>query len=499
MSRATTIRRRLLKFSLRALTLIGLLLVTVSPLVSRQGVVLAAGLLALAMMAGLLLVSHRDSQAILTLMLLFLFLLPENYVLVGPLKSVGNPAQLVGTLALALWLAGRVLDLVPAARAHPVRWSYLAFVVSSATAYVAAQVRTLAPMESSGVARSVFPVLAMLGIGLLAADGLETREHVETLLRRLVSIGGVAAAIGILEFFNHGFNYFSFMRLPGLTTNTLVINDTRSGFSRVDGAAAHPIEYSVALAALVPIALHFALHGPTQQARRRSWVAFVLMAAVIPMTVSRSGLLAIVVGLVFYGVHLSGRARLNALVIGILGLGLFRAAVPGLLGTLRGLLMIGDKDPSIQGRTQDYARIPALIEHYLWFGRGLGTFQPLQYFYLDNQYLGCLLEGGIVELAAFIALFVIGVSVARGIRSRAPDDGLRGLGQALAGSIAALGFSAGTFDLLSFRQTAFLVFVLTGCAGALWTSVRHLPRRSGGAAATQSSAPPTVSPQKVAV
>lgn len=498
MSWVAAIRRRLLKFSLRALTLIGVLLVTISPLVSRQGVVLAAGLLALAMMTGLLLLSHRDSQAILTLMLLFLFLLPENYVLVGPLKSVGNPAQLVGTLALALWLSGRVLDLVPAARAHPVRWSYLAFAMTCMTAFIAAQMRTLAPMEASGVGRSIFPILAMLGIGLLAIDGLETREHVETLLRRLVMIGGVASAIGMLEFFDHGFNYFRFVHLPGLTTNTLIINDTRSGFSRVDGAAAHPIEYSVALATLVPLALHFALHGPTQKARRRSWVAFVLMASVIPMTVSRSGLLAIVVGLLFYGAHLSGRARINALVIGVLGLGLFRAAVPGLLGTLRGLLLIGNKDPSIQGRTQDYARIPALVEHYLWFGRGLGTFQPLQYFYLDNQYLGSLLEGGIVEVGALIGLFVVGVCVARGIRHRAPDDEMRGLGQALAGSIAALCLSAGTFDLLSFRQTGFLVFLLTGCAGALWTSVRHQPRRSARREADRPSAPVAES-QKVTV
>lgn len=495
MSRVAAIRRRLLKFSLRALTLVGLLLVTVSPLVSRQGLVLAAGLLALAMMAGLLLVSRRDSQAILTLMLLLLFLLPENYVIVGPLKSVGNPAQLVGTLALVLWLAGRVLDLIPAVRAHPVRWLYLVFAATSLTAYIAAQLRTLAPMEASGVARSIFPILAMLGIGLLSTDGLGTRERVETLLRRLVVIGGVAAAIGIVEFFDHGFNYFTFMHLPGLTTNTLVINDTRSGFSRVDGAAAHPIEYSVAMAALVPLALHFALYSPTRHERRRSWIAFVLMASVIPMTVSRSGLLTIAVGLIFYAVHLSGRARINALVIGVLGLGVFRAAVPGLLGTLRGLLLIGDKDPSIQGRTEDYARIPALVENHLWFGRGLGTFQPLQYFYLDNQYLGCLLEGGIVELAAFVALFITGICVARGIRHRAVDDDLRGLGQALAGGIAALALSAGTFDLLSFRQTAFLVFLLVGCAGALWTSVRHLPHRSGRPVAAATVAP-TPSPQQ---
>jgi hypothetical protein len=97
-----------------------------------------------------------------------------------------------------------------------------------------------------------------LGIGLLAVDGLESREGVETMLQRLVWVGGVAALIGIVEFASNGFIYREPMRLPGLTINTKVINDTRSGFDRVHGAASHPIEYAVALAALAPLALNCA-------------------------------------------------------------------------------------------------------------------------------------------------------------------------------------------------------------------------------------------------
>jgi hypothetical protein len=107
-----------------------------------------------------------------------------------------------------------------------------------------------------------------LGIGLLAVDGLESREGVETMLQRLVWVGGAAALIGIVEFASDGFIYREAMRLPGLTINTEVINDTRSGFDRVHGAAAHPIEYAVALAALAPLALNFALHAKTPPPER---------------------------------------------------------------------------------------------------------------------------------------------------------------------------------------------------------------------------------------
>ena len=54
---------------------------------------------------------------------------------------------------------------------------------------------------------------------------------------------------------------------------------------------------------------------------------------------------------------------------------------------------------------------------------------------------------------------------------------MRGLGQALAASIAAFAISAATFDELSFRQAAFTLFLLLGCAGALWSMVQDNPKR----------------------
>jgi hypothetical protein len=47
----------------------------------------------------------------------------------------------------------------------------------------------------------------------------------------------------------------------------------------------------------------------------------------------------------------------------------------------------------------------------------------------------------------------------------------------MAATIAALGVSALLFDALSFRQSAFLLFLVIGCAGAHWSLVRNLPKR----------------------
>ena len=413
--------------------------------------------------------SRRDATAVLTLLIVLLFLLPEPYVLVGPLRSVGYPALLVGIGALTLWAAGRVLGTVAARPLHPARWTVLAYLAAAVLALGASFMRALSPLEESGANRSLFPVLAAVGIALIAVDGITSRERLDVLLQRLVLVGGAAAFIGMLEFFDHGFSYRTLMRLPGLTTNVDLTDATRSGFTRVDGAAAHPIEYAVAISVLIPLALHYVLHGGSRAVRRRSAVALVLMLGVVPMTVSRSGLLAIAVGVGVYAVAMTGRQRANAAILGILGLAAFRALVPGLLGTLRSLVFIGSQDPSIAHRTDDYAKVPALLEGHLVIGRGLGTFQPLQYFFLDNQYIGSLLEGGLIGLAALIALFVVGMGLARGARKRAHDVPTRSLGQALAASIAALAAASGTFDQMAFRQTGFLVFLLLGCAGALWS------------------------------
>lgn len=469
-----------------ALAIAGAVAFVVGNVQNGLGAMAALGVVGLALVVGIVGVSRRDAASLLALMLALLFLVPENYVLAGPLKSVGNPAQLVGTLCLGVWGGARILGFLRAHRLHPIRWLFLAFALVTMTAFAAGVMRILTDDEAAGSVRSIFPNLALLGIGLLAVDGLVQQQRLESLLFTLVALGGVAAVIGMLEFAFPGFHYADFAHVPGLVMNNELINDTRSGFHRIDGAAAHPIEYAVALATIAPIALHLGLHARGLWQRHVAKLSFVAILLVNPMTVSRSGFVALAVGLGLYSIQLGRRAKLNALFLGLIGLVLFRAAIPGLLGTIRSLFLIGEGDPSIAGRTEDYAKIPGLMDGHWLFGRGLGTFQPLTYFYLDNQYLGSLLEGGLLELAVFLLILVVGMSLARGARKRSTSAADRGLGQALAAAIAALASSAATFDELSFHQTGFTLFLLVGCAGVYWTGKRHGPVKTSQSAPSMS-------------
>ena len=451
-----------------------LVIVVVGPFTGVLGGPAIAALLVLGLIAGLLVLSARDGCSVLTWLLVLLMFVPQPYVLVGPLKSVGNPAALVALAALAIWAAARILSLSDAVELHPVRWVLLFFSTAALASYAAGMTRDLTGAEQASMSRVVFQHLALLGVALLAVDELGSRDRITVLLQRLVLIGAAAAFIGVLEFVFSGFDFREVMLLPGLTTNVDPVSGTRSGFDRIAAGASHPIEFSVVTSAMVPLAMHYFVHA--EERRWRFGIALVVLLAAIPMTVSRSGFLALAVGVGVYSVALSNRGRFNALVLGVIGLGVFRAMVPGLLGTVRNLFLDAGTDPSIAGRTDDYQAIPTLMEgHWVW-GRGLGTFVPDVYFFLDNQYLAALLQGGVVGLVAFIALVVVGLGVARGVRRRASDPEMRSVGQALAATIASLGVSAFAFDALSFRQSGFILFLVIGSAGALWGLVRDVPK-----------------------
>ena len=58
----------------------------------------------------------------------------------------------------------------------------------------------------------------MLGIVMLAADGLSSIEQITRLMKRLVVLCTLQAAVGVAEFFTP-LDYRSIARLPGLTVN----------------------------------------------------------------------------------------------------------------------------------------------------------------------------------------------------------------------------------------------------------------------------------------
>lgn len=404
-----------------------------------------------------------DVVALLTGYLLLLFLIPSRLV-VGPIGAFGTPANLAALAGLGWWLLART---IPELGAHqgrqPLRTVLFAYVAIVLATYAAAYTRPMVGVEIRAADRSVLGLAAGLGVALLIADGVPSAARLETLLRRVTWCGSVVAVLGILQF-TVGLDLAAWLWIPGLEANdALELISQRSLFRRVSGTAIHAIEFSVVLAMVFPVALHFAMDDPDRGRRER--LVALSIALAIPMSVSRSGILALAVGLLVVVLGWSWRRRIRGAAVAVAFVVALRFAIPGLVGTIRSLFSGLAGDPSIQGRTHDYALVSEIFQQRPWLGRGPGTFVPDRYPILDNQYLLSLVEVGLLGVLGLIVLLATAITLALRAAGRRPAWPL---GRAIAASIAAGAASLITFDALSFPMFSGTLFVMLGSAGAVW-------------------------------
>lgn len=426
-----------------------------------------------------------DALTLLTLMLGLVFVLPARFVF-APLGAAGRPAVLFAAGLSLLWALallqrpehGPHHDGVPRRRVQPVRWVVGVYLAAQLATYAVGFDRGLSQAEANSADRWLILNVSLAGLALFAADGLSARAHVDALLRRLTWLAGVVAGIGGLQFVA-GIDLTPYLRLPGLSANRQLIGigERGDGFSRVAGTASHYIEFGVVLAMALPIAIHYAMFARTKGQRQRRWLLVALLGSAVPFAVSRSGVLAAAVALGGLAVVWPWRTRLNALVVGLLALVAYRLVQPGLLGTIRSLFTNAENDPSVQGRTDDYAIVGPMIAERPWLGRGAGTFIPERYILLDNQFLNSLVSSGLLGLAALLILLAGGHWLARAVRLRGADQETRHLAQALAATLLVAMASSATFDSFSFTGFTCMVFLLLGVIGALWRLDRTTPHR----------------------
>lgn len=409
-----------------------------------------------------------DPLTLLSVFVVLLVIIPSRYVF-GPLGAVGTPAVLIGLISAGWWTTSRLLPSVAqsAPGRQPVRTAILVFGWFTILTYGFAFVRALSGLERRAADRAVIALVALCGITLLTADGLDTREQLERLLRWVVVAAVLLAGFGILQF-TTGVDPSQILKFPGLRlAGELKPIQEGGAVRRVAGTALHPIEFGVVLTMALPIALHFAFLAPAHL-RRRRWVSVVLIAVAIPMSVSRSAIVGLVVVLLVLLPGWSWKRRVNVGTAIVLLCGVMQGAMPGLLGTIKSQILNAGQDPSVQGRTDDYGPLFDLWRRTPWLGRGLGTFDPGTYRFLDNQYLGTLIDSGVIGLGALILLFFVMMGTARGARRRTADPEAQSLARALLAAVAAAAATFSTFDAMSFPMNTGVLFVIFGCIGAAW-------------------------------
>ncbi|MFV8182716.1 O-antigen ligase family protein [Streptomyces sp. AF1B] len=417
-----------------------------------------------------------DATAILTVYLVLAFFIPSNLALPA-LGGVGTPANVFALLGLmwylATWLGGRIL---PAPGTRLVRVALCVLGLAVLSAYISDAMRESSHEEVLGADRGLIGFLVWVSLVVLTSAAMQQRGRLDVLMRRVVVMASVVAAIGFYDFFA-ATNIADSINIPGLQTSVAQVSVMdRGAFTRPRATTAQPLEFAGMLAILLPFAVQQAL-DPVRRHRHalRRWGPVILMAGALPLSVSRTS----IIGLLLVALVMVPRwkpARRWA-AIGVLtgSVAVFKVLVPGLIGTITGLFasFLSNSDSSTQARTVKYSAIvPYLKEHPL-FGRGFGTFTPDLYFFTDNQYMLGLAEMGLLGLIALLTLFVTGIHQGGAIRRLARTESDRELGQAFfASALVALVISA-TFDSLSFPMFAGMFFLMLGAGSGYLGFVRR--------------------------
>lgn len=403
------------------------------------------------------------------------FLIPARLVIRG-MGAVGRPSVAVGILLGFLWLVSAIRPhRLPGGR-QPVRWAVGIFVAVQLTGYVVGFDRLPTHGQASGADRWLIFVVAFAGVTLSVADGMRTRRDLDRLLRILVGFASLMSVVGVLQFFRI-VDLTRYIRIPGLGLNTDLIGVSARGdgdFLRVMGTANHYIEYGVVLALALPIALHYVLFSPRGWTKVWRVLALVVIALGIPLSISRSAIVTLVVVMLLLGTIWTSRQRYNAAVLGVLGVAAFHLLNPGVLGTIRSLFTNAENDPSITARIERTAIVMRLWEERPVLGWGSGMVTPEEFLLLDNQVYMFLLAGGIVGLAGFVVFLAVPYFVGRSVRLHGYDEETRHLGHTLAVTMPSAFVVSGTFDTFSFATFVALLVVLIGATGALWRLDRQM-------------------------
>lgn len=396
------------------------------------------------------------------------YVLPARLVL-GGLGAAGRPALLLGAALLAWWGLARLVPGLFVPGRQPLRVAVLVLVLSLMSSALLGFARPMPVEEFSGAVRSLLRWAGLVGLSLVIADGIRTRARLDALLRTLLGAATFMAVIGSLQFLLD-LDLTPKIRVPGLVANGDLIGVAGRGvdLSRVAGTAGHYIEFGVLLALMTPLALHYGHYSRTRPRRAyyKALAAFLVLASFY--SVSRSAVVALVVAVVFTITGWSWRRKANMAALGLVFLVVVRAVQPGLLGTLRSLFRNIENDPSIEGRTNDYEVVAPLIADRPWFGRGPGTYSPVNYVLLDNQWLNVLITTGVVGVLALAVLLGTAVVLVGRVGRWGVLEEDRNLGRALAAVVVAAGAISLTFDSLSFSTFAVTLFVALGAAAALW-------------------------------
>lgn len=459
------------------LVLTGLLALTVSVALPSPAPLAAGGLAVL--IAAIL--AHRPLTGWHTLLgailVVILFIPIRRYTMPGNLPFQLEPYRLLVAVVGGGWLTSMLVDSRVRLRGSGFEAPLLTF----AAAGILSVLFNTGRIQALGVQAEVVKELSFFASYLLifyfVVSVVRTPRMLDSLLKLLVG-GAVGVALaGIFEA-RSGYNVFNHLGqwIPVLTLSELPDVPGRGARLRIYASAQHPIALGAMLVMMIPLAIYLR--------QRFGKVRWIVAAGILTLgalaTVSRTSvLMLIVVFVVFLCLRpVETRRILPALLPLVVATNL---AIPGTLGSLKqaffppgGLVAEQAAGPGYRGagRVADLPAAMAKLKRQPLVGQGMGTMvsevDRQNADILDNQWLGTLLETGL--LGALSLLWLFRRAVSRLARAAKLDDSPRGwLYTGIAASVTAYAVGMFTYDAFAFIQVTIMMYILLGFAGAALT------------------------------
>jgi hypothetical protein len=417
---------------------------------------------------------------VIAVVLVILLVPARRFTLPAALPFEMEPYRLLVAVILLAWGASLLVDGRVRLRSTAFDGPLLAFAALAVVSLFMNHTR------ASSVAPVLSKKLVLFASVLLLAymiASVVTRLDLATAVVKTLVVGGAIVSVGAIieartgtNVFDHAdraIPFFDFHDVYGANVAT----DSRGGRIRALASSQHPIELAAVLVLLMPLA--FSLAYAT--GRRRWWFALALMAPATLGALSRTSVPMIfaVIGVALW-VRRKEVVRLWPALVPLVVL--IHFAVPGTIGGLadaffpEGGLVAQQSDASVgSGRIATLG--PVLHDELAAnpvFGEGFSTrvttgddpTVPQNAPILDNQWLGILLETGVLGFVCLLWFFVRFIRRCGGAAKA--DRTLRGwLLAGVTASVAAAAVGMITFDAFSFTQFTFVLFILVGLGGSL--------------------------------
>jgi O-antigen ligase len=417
----------------------------------------------------LVLVARRvfTVEGMLVLTLCVILFVPINrYTLPVKLPIDLEPYRIVVALLILAWLAALLVNpSVRLARSGFGRNVWLVLVAALASDVMN---HSTVSHETSHVVKGLSFLVSYLVVFVIVVSVVRSARALERCVELLVGGGALIAVSAVVER-RTGYNVFDHLHsvVPVLQFQSLPV-PFRGGAVRAFASSQHPIELSAVLVCLLPVALYLCGKG-----QRRWWLAATCLAFGALSTASRTGIvMLIVVALVFAWLRPQTFKRLWPALIPALAV--LHLVVPGAIGEIRATLTPGSGLIASQhgsenienGRLSHYYRARLVLKSSPLFGNGFetritgneaNTNSPV----FDNQWLGTLVDTGLLGVLAWASMF--GAVVRRFALPGKRDPSDRGrLLVCVSASLLAFGAGMFFFDAFSFTQATFLFWILLG-------------------------------------